>query len=227
MEIRKNFDRVRKTIEQYAAESGRPAAEIRLLAVSKTQPVAAIEAAMACGQRAFGENYLQEALPKIAALAGRGLEWHYIGRIQSNKTRDIAEHFDWVQTVDREKIAHRLNEQRPAHLSRLNVCIQVNVDDEPQKAGITPAELPGLAAAITRMPRLCLRGLMAIPEASETFEAQSISARRLRECYENLQAARFDLDTLSIGMSGDLRAAIAEGSTMVRIGTALFGARLR
>lgn len=225
MEIRKNFEHLYELIAQYAVEFGRRAQDIRLLAVSKTKPVETIEAALACGQRAFGENYLQEALPKITALTGRGLEWHFIGRIQSNKTRDIAEHFDWVQTVAREKIAQRLNDQRPVHMPPLNVCIQVNVDEEPQKAGALPEGVTTLAGAIAAMPRLRLRGLMAIPEASNDFETQRRSARLLRECFEALQAQGYSLDTLSIGMSDDLRAAIAEGSTMVRIGTALFGAR--
>lgn len=216
---------VRDAIATHARESGRDAAAIRLVAVSKTRPAADVAAALAAGQVDFGENYLQEALPKIAALAGSGACWHYIGRIQSNKTRELAAHFDWVQTVDRLRIARRLSEQRADSLSPLNICLQVNLDNEPQKAGAAPGEVAALAAEVTRLPRLRLRGLMAIPAARNGFEHQRQAFARLHDLHASLRAEGHALDTLSMGMSGDLDAAIAEGSTMVRIGTAIFGPR--
>jgi pyridoxal phosphate enzyme (YggS family) len=200
-----------------------------LLAVSKTfGPEAVIEAAQA-GQQAFGENYLQEALEKIRAVQEAAphlkLEWHYIGPIQSNKTRAIAEHFDWVHSVDREKIAQRLSEQRPAHLSPLNICIQVNISGEASKSGVAPEQVAQLAQAIAVLPGLKLRGLMAIPEPGETFEQQRIPFAKLRELFNRLREQGFALDVMSMGMSADMDAAIAEGANIVRIGTAIFGQR--
>jgi pyridoxal phosphate enzyme (YggS family) len=200
---------------------------VTLLAVSKTQPAAAVLEAHQAGQRAFGENYVQEALDKIAALAElrNTLEWHLIGPLQSNKTRVVAEAFDWVHSVDRLKIAQRLAEQRPAELPPLNVCLQVNVSGEASKSGIDPAELPALAHAVAALPRLRLRGLMSIPEPADALEAQRQPHRQLRALFDQLNAAGLALDTLSMGMSADLEAAVLEGATMVRIGTAIFGAR--
>ncbi len=210
-----------------AAEmAGRNPAHVGLVAVSKTQPAEAVEAAYRAGQRRFGENYLQEALDKQAALADLAdLEWHFIGPIQSNKTRAIAEHFQWVHSVDREKIARRLSEQRPASLPPLQVCLQVNLDDEQSKSGVTLAELPGLARAVYTLPRLQLRGLMAIPAPRETRVEQRASFARLRTALEALRDDNIVLDTLSMGMSADLEAAVAEGATLVRVGTDIFGPR--
>jgi PLP dependent protein len=217
------LERIRAAERRYGREPG----AVTLLAVSKQQPIEAIRAAAAAGQRCFGENYLQEALPKIEALASEGLEWHFIGPLQSNKTRPVAEHFAWMHSVDRLKIAQRLSEQRPDALPPLNICLQVNISGEASKSGVEPDDLPELAAAVTRLPRLRLRGLMAIPAPSEDFAEQRRACARLRECQERLLGAGQDLDTLSIGMSDDLEAAIAEGATLVRIGTAIFGPRAR
>ena len=197
------------------------------MAVSKTFGPEAVLEAYRAGQRAFGENYLQEALDKIAALRQQapGLEWHFIGPMQSNKTRPIAEHFDWVHSVDRLKVAQRLSEQRPSGLAPLNVCLQVNISGEASKSGVAPAEAPALARAVAALPRLALRGLMAIPEPAAGEAAQRQPLRALRLLAERLRADGLALDTLSMGMSADLAAAIAEGSTMVRIGTAIFGNR--
>ena len=203
----------------------RAPAAAQLLAVSKTFPAAAVRAAHAQGQIAFGESYTQEALEKIAALADLPLEWHYIGPLQSNKTRPIAEHFAWVHAVDRLKIAERLSSQRPAHLPPLNLCLQVNISGEASKSGVAPGEVLALAQAVAALPHIRLRGLMAIPEPLEGFEAQRVPFRQLRELLDTLRAAGLDCDTLSMGMSGDLEAAIAEGATIVRVGTAIFGAR--
>jgi pyridoxal phosphate enzyme (YggS family) len=194
---------------------------VQLLAVSKTKPAQALREAYAAGLRDFGENYLQEALGKQLELADLPLIWHFIGPIQSNKTRAIAEHFDWVHSVDRLKIAQRLSEQRPADLPPLNICIQVNVSGEASKSGCTPADLPALANAISALPRLKLRGLMAIPEPTEDRAAQDAAFAAVQSC----KPAHLPLDTLSMGMSHDLESAIAQGATWVRIGTALFGAR--
>lgn len=224
-DIAANLANVRDAIARHAEAFGRDPSAIRLVAVSKTRPPADVVAALQRDQLEFGENYLQEALPKIETLAGCGARWHYIGRIQANKTRDLAARFDWVQTVDREKVAQRLNEQRPDSLPPLNICLQVNVDSEPQKAGANPDKLSALATAIAQMPRLSLRGLMAIPAEQDSCDAQRRAFARLRELFEDLQGNGHALDTLSMGMSGDLRAAIAEGSTMVRVGTAIFGER--
>jgi hypothetical protein len=200
---------------------------VTLLAVSKTQPASAVREAAAAGQRAFGENYVQEALDKIAELADlrSQLEWHLIGPLQSNKTRVVAEAFDWVHSVDRLKIAQRLSDQRPPHLAPLQLCLQVNISGEDSKSGVAPADVPALAQAVAALPRVTLRGLMAIPEPAADAQAQRAPHRALRELLAQLQALGLAVDTLSMGMSADLEAAVAEGATMVRIGTALFGAR--
>ena len=220
--IAENIAKVRARIREAAQASQRDSAAIGLLAVSKTKPAAAIREAFASGQRDFGENYLQEALGKQAELSDLDLIWHFIGPIQSNKTRSLAEHFDWVHSVDRLKIAQRLSEQRPAHLPPLNICLQVNVSGETSKSGCTPEELPALARAVTQLPHLKLRGLMTIPEPTEDPVAQREPLAQLRELRDGLG---MDLDCLSMGMSQDLEAAVAEGATWVRIGSALFGAR--
>lgn len=220
--IETTIAKVRARIREAAQAVGRDPAGIRLLAVSKTQPAEAIRAAHACGQRDFGENYLQEALAKQAELTDLPLCWHFIGPIQSNKTKAIAEHFAWVHSVDRLKIAQRLSEQRPAGLPALNICLQVNVSGEASKSGCAPEELPALAAAVAALPHLRLRGLMAIPEPTDDPAEQRAAFARLRELQARLP---YELDTLSMGMSHDLESAIAEGATWVRIGTALFGAR--
>ena len=220
---------VRRRIDSACAQAGRPGEGVRLLAVSKTQPADAVRAAVAAGQHAFGENYVQEALEKIAALAPlrAQLRWHLIGPLQSNKTRLVAEAFDWVHTVDRLKIAQRLAEQRPPQLAPLQVCLQVNVSGEASKSGVAPAELPALAHAVAALPRLRLRGLMAIPEPAHDPAAQRAPHRLLATLLAELRAQGLALDTLSMGMSADLEAAVAEGATIVRVGTALFGERSR
>ena len=220
--IHDNIAKVHARIREAAQASGRDPREVQLLAVSKTKPAADLREAFACGQRDFGENYLQEALAKQTELADLELIWHFIGPIQSNKTKPIAEHFAWVHSVDRLKIAERLSAQRPAHLPPLNICLQVNVSGEASKSGCSPEELTALARAVAELPSLRLRGLMAIPEPTEDRAAQHAAFARLRELRDGLS---LDLDTLSMGMSHDLEAAIAEGATWVRIGTALFGAR--
>ena len=198
---------------------------VNLLAVSKAQSALAIREAYAAGQKLFGENYLQEALDKQSQLADLAIEWHFIGPIQSNKTQPIAQHFDWVHSIDRLKIAQRLNDARPATLAPLQVCIQVNISNEASKSGVTQHDLETLANAITLMPQLKLRGLMAIPEPSTDNNKQRLQFKQVRECYDALLAKGFSLDTLSIGMSDDYPIAIEEGATIVRIGSALFGAR--
>lgn len=207
--------------------AGRPVASVTLLAVSKTQGPDAVREAVAAGQRAFGENYVQEALDKMAALADLRplLEWHLIGPLQSNKTRAVAEAFDWVHTVDRLKLAQRLSEQRPAALPPLQVCLQVNISGEASKHGVAPGEAEALACAVAALPRLTLRGLMAIPEPIDGIEAQRRPHRALRELLDLLNSRGLALDTLSTGMTADLEAAVLEGATMVRVGTAIFGAR--
>jgi PLP dependent protein len=209
------------------AAAQRPVQSVTLLAVSKTFAAEAVREAQAAGQSAFGENYVQEALAKIDALADlRGaIEWHLIGPLQSNKTREVALAFDWVHSIDRLKVAERLSAQRPAGLAPLQVCLQVNVSGEARKSGVAPAELPALAHAVAALPGLRLRGLMSIPEPAADFEAQRPPHRRLRELFDALRDQGLDLDTLSMGMSADLEAAIAEGATIVRVGTALFGGR--
>lgn len=210
-----------------AQKSQRGDSDILLLAVSKTRPAEDIRAAYNCGLREFGESYLQEALPKMAALEDLDLTWHFIGPIQSNKTRPIAEHFDWVHSVGRSKIARRLNEQRPDGLAPLQVCLQVNISGEDTKSGAALEELPQLVRDILTLPRLKLRGLMAIPAATDNVQLQRQSFVRLRTALEQLQAIAPGMDTLSMGMSGDMEAAIAEGATIVRVGTAIFGDRNR
>ena len=217
-----NIALVEARIRAAALAVQRDVTSVHLLAVSKTKPAAALREAYAAGIRDFGENYLQEARAKQVELADLPLSWHFIGPIQSNKTRDIAEHFDWVHSVDRLKIAQRLSEQRPAELPPLNICIQVNVSGEASKSGCTPADLPALATAISALPRLKLRGLMAIPEPTEDRVEQDRAFATVRHLQESLNLG---LDTLSMGMSHDLESAIAQGATWVRIGTALFGAR--
>ena len=227
--IAQNLQAVQNGIAAAARAVARDPAAVRLLAVSKTFGPEAVIAAAQAGQTAFGENYLQEALDKIAAVhAARPelrLEWHFIGPIQSNKTRPIAENFDWVHSIEREKIAQRLSQQRPAHLPPLNVCLQVNISGEASKSGATPEQLPGLAHAVAVMPHLRLRGLMAIPEAAGTFEQQRLPFRQLRQLFAQLHTQGLALDTLSIGMSADRAAAIAEGASIVRVGSAIFGQR--
>lgn len=227
--ISRNLQVVHDGIATAARRAARNPDEIRLLAVSKTFGADEILAAAQSGQTAFGENYLQEALDKMAELRSRQpelhLEWHFIGPIQSNKTRTIAEHFDWVHSVEREKIAQRLSDQRPAHLPPLNVCLQINISGEASKSGATLEQAPALARAVAHMPRLSLRGLMAIPEPANDFEQQCMPFRRLRQLFDELRAQGLPIDTLSMGMSADMAAAITEGSTMVRVGTAIFGKR--
>jgi pyridoxal phosphate enzyme (YggS family) len=223
--IAENLQGVTARIARAAAAAGRDPSAIALVAVSKTFPAGCVAEARAAGQRAFGENYVQEALAKQAALADGSLEWHFIGPIQSNKTRAIAEHFAWVHSVDRLKIAERLAAARPAGLPPLNVLLQVNADAEDTKSGVPPDELAALAQAVARLPRLALRGLMCIPRPAAEFEAQRRPFARLRALRDALAAAGLALDTLSMGMSADLEAAVAEGSTLVRVGTAIFGAR--
>ena len=225
--IQSNLQAVNTRIAAACAAFGRDRADVRLVAVSKTWPAEAVREAAAAGQLDFGENYLQEALDKIAALSSMPakLIWHFIGPLQSNKTRPVAEHFDWVHSVEREKIAERLNAQRPEGAPALNLCIQVNISGEASKSGVAPAALATLARAVARMPRLKLRGLMSVPEPTGD---EALSRRRfasLRKLLEELNRDGHALDTLSMGMTADLEAAVAEGATMVRIGTAIFGQR--
>ncbi len=216
---------VRKRVAHAAEEAGRNAQSVTLLAIGKAQPVELLTAAAACGLEHFGESYLQEALDKIDALHDRGLTWHFVGRVQANKTRPIAEAFAWVHALDRLKVAERLAVQRPPHTPPLNVCLQVNLAGESTKGGVTPAELPALAAAVAALPRLALRGLMCIPPEETDPARQRAWFARLRQLRDQLNAGGARLDTLSMGMSGDFEAAIAEGATIVRLGTALFGPR--
>ncbi|GIX30912.1 MAG: YggS family pyridoxal phosphate enzyme [Porticoccaceae bacterium] len=227
-DLAENLARVRERIARAARMAGRDPGEIALVAVSKGHPPEAIRAAWRLGLRSFGENYLQEAQAKMAALADLPLEWHFLGPVQSNKTREIAARFAWVHSVDRFKVARRLSEQRPPQLPPLQICLQVNLDDEPSKSGVRCAEVADLALAVAELPRLALRGLMAIPRPRSDPAAQREPFFRLRRLLATLRAldprlAR--LDTLSMGMSADLEAAVAEGATLVRIGTALFGPR--
>jgi len=220
-----NLQAVRTRIARAAVGCGRAAADIKLVAVSKTFGAEAVRAAHAAGQRAFGENYVQEALAKMAALSDLSLEWHFIGPIQSNKTRLIAEHFEWVHGVDRLKIAERLAAARPAGRAPLQVCIEVNLGGETTKGGVAPKEALALARAVCDLPGLKLRGLMAIPPASDDTTQRHHYFAQLRKLQENIMAGGIPLDTLSIGMSGDFEVAIAEGATLVRVGTAIFGTR--
>ncbi|HZR35511.1 MAG TPA: YggS family pyridoxal phosphate-dependent enzyme [Nevskia sp.] len=228
-DIAGNLAAVLQAVKRASLAAGRPPAAVRLVAVSKTFPPSAIRAAAAAGQRAFGENYLQEALGKMADLQDLGLEWHFIGPVQSNKTRELAARFDWVHGVERLKIAERLSAQRPPDLPPLDVCVQVNVSGEASKSGCAPAEAPALCAAVAALPRLRLRGLMTIPQAAETPQRARPAFRALGELHRAIRgagavdAALFD--TLSMGMSDDFEAAIAEGATLVRIGSAIFGRR--
>jgi PLP dependent protein len=218
---------VRERMARAAAAAGRSAQSVTLLAVGKAQPAELLAAAADCGVTDFGESYLQEALAKIAALRARALTWHFIGRVQANKTRPIAETFAWVHALDRPKIAARLAAQRPAQAAPLNVCLEVNIAAEPGKGGVTAAELPAFAAVVARLPRLALRGLMCIPPVETEPARQRAWFARLRGLRDDLNAAGHSLDTLSMGMSADFEAAIGEGATIVRLGTVLFGARPR
>lgn len=217
--------RVRERIRLAALACGRSPDSVTLLAVSKTKPVEAVQAALAAGQRCFGENYLKDALPKIHALAGHGVEWHYIGRLQSNKTAEISRYFSWVHGLDRLHHAEQLAQQRPADLPPLQVCIQVNLSGEASKGGVTPRELDGLASAVDGLSGLRLRGLMTMPDPQADSATQRADFAALRRLREHLNTRGLSLDALSMGMSGDMEAAIAEGATIVRIGTDIFGAR--
>ena len=225
--IADNLQQVHGRVARACARAGRAVESVTLLTVSKTFGPEAVREAVAAGEHRFGENYVQEGVDKIAALADlrMRIEWHLIGPLQSNKTRVVAEHFDWVHSVDRLKIAQRLSEQRPVHLAPLQLCLQVNVSGEVSKSGLAPHDVATVAQAVAALPRVVLRGLMAIPEPVETFEAQRAPHRALRELMQSLRSDGLALDTLSIGMSADLEAAIMEGATMVRIGSAIFGAR--
>ncbi len=223
--IAENLKKTRARIIAAEQKSGRAADSVSLLAVSKTHPVETILSAVQAGQRHFGENYVQEAVDKISALAGHDLVWHFIGPIQSNKTRLLAEHFDWVHSVETIRIARRLSDSRPPQMSALNVCIQVNISGEYTKSGVNPADTPDLAREILALPGLKLRGLMVIPAATHDFATQRMAFHQTRLLLEQLNAGGMGLDSLSMGMSDDLEAAVAEGSTIVRVGTAIFGAR--
>ncbi len=223
--VTENLRIVSDLLHSAATEAGRDPAGVRLLAVSKKQPVEKIREMAACGQRDFGENFVQEGVAKIEALADLDLTWHFIGHLQSNKTRIVAEYFDWVHTIDKLKTARRLSQQRPDDLPPLNVCLQVNVDDEDSKSGASPAAVPELAAACAELPGLRLRGLMCLPAIRDDFEDQRRPFAQLRELRDRVRQAGVEMDTLSMGMTADYRAAIFEYATIVRIGTALFGAR--
>ncbi|CFV24126.1 YggS family pyridoxal phosphate-dependent enzyme [Yersinia pseudotuberculosis] len=225
--IQQNLQDVRARIATAAHNCGRSPEEVTLLAVSKTKPVAAIEKAIAAGQYAFGENYVQEGVDKIHSFAdNKTLEWHFIGPLQSNKSRLVAENFAWCHTVDRLKIAQRLSAQRPAAMPALNVLIQINISDEQRKAGISLSELPALADSISTLPNLCLRGLMAIPAPEHDYQRQLAVFTQMNQAFLTLKARSPQIDTLSMGMTDDMDAAISAGSTLVRIGTAIFGARV-
>jgi pyridoxal phosphate enzyme (YggS family) len=227
-ELSKRYQAVRERITQAALQAGRNPDSVQLLVVSKTFGADKVAQVAALGQCDFGENYVQEGVDKITSLQGLpGLVWHCIGPLQSNKTRPVAEHFDWVHSVDRLKIAQRLSEQRPAHMPPLQVCLQVNIDGGATKAGVVPAEVLALAQAVSALPRLALRGLMTIPEPADALEAQLAVHQQAKRLFDDLKAALHlpQFDTLSMGMSSDLEAAVQVGSTMVRVGTAVFGAR--
>ena len=223
--VTENLALISDLLHEAAVEAKRDPAAVQLLAVSKKQPLEKIRAAYAAGQRHFGENFVQEGLEKIDALADLDITWHFIGHLQSNKTRAVAEYFDWVHTIDKLKTAKRLSEQRPARLSPLNLCIQVNVDDETSKSGVAPDDLYALAAACAALPGVRLRGLMCLPALRSDFEEQRKPFAALRQMAEKLRQEGIETDTLSMGMTGDFRAAVFEGATIVRIGTALFGER--
>lgn len=222
-----NLQAVKARIAAACAAAGRDAADVALLAVSKTWPADSVRQAAACGQRAFGESYVQEALAKIPALADLDLDWHFIGPLQSNKTRVVAEHFAWVHGIDRAKVAERLSQQRPVGLPLLQVCVQVNVSGEASKSGVAPEAALELCRTVLALPRLRLRGLMAIPEPTEDMALARARFHTLRQLCEEAKRAGMDLDTLSMGMSDDLEAAIMEGATIVRVGTAIFGERAK
>ena len=223
--VTENLRKIRDLLHFAAIEANRDPAEVRLLAVSKKQSLEKIREAYAAGQRDFGENFVQEGVEKIEAMTKDDLTWHFIGHLQSNKTRVVAEYFDWVHTIDKFKTARRLSDQRPDDLPPLNVCLQVNVDDEESKSGVTPEALPELAAACRDLPNIRLRGLMCLPAIRENLDEQRIPFAVLRKLAEKLRTGGVDTDTLSMGMTADFRAAILEGATIVRIGTALFGER--
>ena len=223
--VTENLRKIRDLLHFAAIEANRDPAEVRLLAVSKKQSLEKIREAYAAGQRDFGENFVQEGVEKLEAMAKDDLTWHFIGHLQSNKTRVVAEYFDWVHTIDKFKTARRLSDQRPDDLPPLNLCLQVNVDDEESKSGVTPEALPELAAACRDLPNIRLRGLMCLPAIRENLDEQRIPFAVLRKLAEKLRTGGVDTDTLSMGMTADFRAAILEGATIVRIGTALFGER--
>lgn len=225
MTVTENLSFLSDLLRQAAIDAGRNPGDVRLLAVSKKQSVDKIREAAAAGQRDFGENIVQEGLEKIRALAGCDLAWHFIGRLQSNKTRVVAENFDWVHTIDKLKTARRLSEQRPAGMPPLNVCVQVNVDDEATKSGVAPDGLPALAAACADLPNLKFRGLMCLPAIREGFDEQRVPFAALRKMRDKLRQHGIETDTLSMGMTADFRAAVFEGATIVRVGTAIFGER--
>jgi pyridoxal phosphate enzyme (YggS family) len=223
--VTENLSFLSDLLRQAAMDAGRDPGDVRLLAVSKKQPVDKIREAIAAGQRDFGENFVQEGLEKIRALAGYDLTWHFIGHLQSNKTRVVAENFDWVHTIDKLKTARRLSAQRPAGMPPLNVCLQVNVDAEATKSGVVLCEVPEIAAACADLPNLKFRGLMCLPAIREDFDEQRVPFAALRGLAEKLRRAGIETDTLSMGMTADFRAAIFEGATIVRVGTAIFGTR--
>lgn len=223
--VTENLRKIHDLLAEAAVEAGRDPMTVRLLAVSKQQPASTVVEAAVAGQQDFGENFVHDGLQKIADVAHSGLVWHFIGHLQTNKTRAVAENFDWVHTVDRLKTAERLNRQRPLELGNLNVCLQVNIDEEPGKSGVSATALPDLAKRVAELPRLELRGLMCLPAIRSTFDEQRQPFARLRELAESLTSNGITTDTLSMGMSADYRAAIHEDATIVRIGTAVFGAR--
>ncbi len=223
--VTENFRKIQDLLAKAAVDAGRPAERIRLLAVSKKKPAEAVREAYAAGQLDFGENFVQEGVAKIAAVAKDDAVWHFIGHLQANKAKAVAQHFQWVHTIDRLKIARRLSAQRPADTAALNICIEVNIDAEASKSGVAVSEVAALAAAIADLPGLKLRGLMCLPAIRDDFEAQRQPFARLRELLESLNRSGMQLDTLSMGMTADYAAAIREGATIVRIGTAIFGAR--
>ena len=223
--VTENLALIKDLLAKAAIEAEREPESVRLLAVSKRQPLDKVLEAAAAGQRDFGENQVQEALPKIEQSASLGLTWHFIGRLQSNKTLKVAEHFDWVHSIERLKIAERLSEQRPADMPPLNVCLQVNIDDEQSKSGLSPVDVQELAVAVSKLPNLRLRGLMCLPAIRSEFDEQRKPFRVLRELAEYVSSDDIQLDTLSMGMSNDYAVTIAEGATIVRIGSAIFGQR--
>jgi pyridoxal phosphate enzyme (YggS family) len=223
--VTENFRKIQDLLAIAAVDAGRSGERIRLLAVSKKKPAEAVLEAYSAGQRDFGENFVQEGLDKIAAVDKDDIRWHFIGHLQSNKTRAVAGQFQWVHTIDRIKIARRLSEQRPHYAGDLNVCIEVNIDAEDNKSGVAPAEAPQLAEAVASLPRLKLRGLMCLPARRDNFAEQRQPFARLRRLMESLNQSGLQLDTLSMGMTADYAAAIREGATIVRVGTAIFGAR--